>query len=110
MSDLNENANENIVNENANENIVNETNDAKWTAFLTVDSLSGVDDVCKEVNFRVDEASEYMCIDLGQNQICLYSYKDIEEINSELANHVLDLQVGQSYYDNDTQKVYISIK
>ena len=108
MSDLNENANENIVNENTNENIVNETNDSKWTAFLTVDTLSGVDNVCKEVNFRTDEAAEYMCIDLEQNQICFYSQQD--NLDSELANHILDLQVGQSYYDNDTHKVYISIK
>ena len=96
------------LNENANENIVNETNAAKWTAFLTVDSLSGVDDVCKEVNFRVDETAEYMCIDLEQNQICFYSQQD--NLDSELANHVLDLQAGQSYYDKDTHKVYISIK
>ena len=96
------------LNENVNENTVNEADAAKWTAFLTVDSLSGVDDICKEVNFKADEAVEYMCIDLEQNQICFYSQQD--NLDSELVNHVLDLQVGQSYYDKDTHKVYISIK
>lgn len=99
-----------------NENIVNEAGTVNWTAFLTIDTVGGPGGMGKEVNFRADKAAEYMCIDLDRNQICFYSYQDIEEIDnanelgSELVNHVLDLEIGQSYYDKDAKQVFISIR